>query len=249
MNRKTTLILALLILAVISVSIAAAVNDTDEAVAADDSDESISQDDTASDDKLAVGDDDVQSAQDTDTLGAGGLTVTKVWKDNDNAQGKRPDSIKFKVIEDGKEIDTSEIRQNMSWKATLDLRISQDSTYEVAEVDVPEGYEANVTGSVEEGFVITNTLKDVPKNDTDKNTTPTDKDPDNKKPVNDNSKKSEPKKKTTVTTKTTTKEVPAKKQAKNDTKKQNKHDTGNPIIIGIVAVALLGLAYALYRRQ
>ena len=244
MNRKLTLILALIILVAVSVSIATAVNDTQDELTADDS----------SDDTIAVEDTgNVQSSQDTGKLGDGGLTIEKVWKDNNDKEGKRPSSIKFAILVDGKEAETGEIRQNMSWKATIDLAILQDSTYEVVEKDVPDGYEANVTGSVKDGFVITNTLKDTPKNDTPKNDTSknaTDKkDLDSEKPSYNGSKQV-----TKISTKTTTKETLVEK-AKNDTNDTNSteepyylYDTGNPILIGVIAVALAGIAYALYRR-
>lgn len=244
MNRKLTLILALIILVAVSISIATAVNDTQDELTADDS----------SDDTIAVEDTgDVQSSQDTGKLGDGGLTIEKVWNDSNDKAGKRPSSIKFAILVDGKEAETGEIRANMSWKATIDLAILQDSTYEVVEKDVPDGYEANVTGSVKEGFVITNTLKDTPKNDTPKNDTSknaTDKkDLDSEKPSYNGSKQV-----TKISTKTTTKETPVEK-AKNDTNDTNAteepyylYDTGNPILIGVIAVVLAGIAYALYRR-
>ena len=244
MNRKLTLILALLILVAVSISIATAVNDTQDELTADDS----------SDDTIAVEDTgDVQSSRDTGKLGDGGLTIEKVWNDSNDKAGKRPSSIKFAILVDGKEAETGEIRQNMSWKATIDLAILQDSTYEVVEKDVPDGYEANVTGSVKDGFVITNTLKDTPKNDTPKNDTSknaTDKkDLDSEKPSYNGSKQV-----TKISTKTTTKETPVEK-AKNDTNDTNAteepyylYDTGNPILIGVIAVVLAGIAYALYRR-
>ena len=244
MNRKLTLILALLILVAVSISIATAVNDTQDELTTDDS----------SDDTIAVEDNDnVQSSQDTGKLGDGGLTIEKVWNDSNDKAGKRPSSIKFAILVDGKEAETGEIRQNMSWKATIDLAILQDSTYEVVEKDVPDGYEANVTGSVKDGFVITNTLKDTPKNDTPKNDTSknaTDKkDLDSEKPSYNGSKQV-----TKISTKTTTKETPVEK-AKNDTNDTNAteepyylYDTGNPILIGVIAVVLAGIAYALYRR-
>lgn len=250
MNRKLTLILALLILVAVSISIATAVNDTQDELATDNS---------SSDDTIAVEDTgDVQSSQNTEKLGDGGLSIEKVWNDNNDKAGKRPSSIKFAILVDGKEAETGEIRQNMSWKATIDLAILQDSTYEVVEKDVPDGYEANVTGSVKDGFVITNTLKDTPKNDTPKNDTPkndtsknatANKDLDSEKPSYNGSKQV-----TKISTKTTTKETPVEKE-KNDTNDTNAteepyylYDTGNPILIGVIAVVLAGIAYALYRR-
>ena len=244
MNRKLTLILALIILVAVSISIATAVNDTQEELTADDS----------SDDTIAVEDTgNVQSSQNTGKLGDGGLTIEKVWNDSNDKAGKRPSSIKFAILVDGKEAETGEIRQNMSWKATIDLAILQDSTYEVVEKDVPDGYEANVTGSVKDGFVITNTLKDTPKNDTPKNDTSknaTDKkDLDSEKPSYNGSKQV-----TKISTKTTTKETPVEK-AKNDTNDTNAtertsyhHDPSNPLLLHVISVDTVGHAHALQRR-
>ena len=244
MNRKITLILALFILAVVSVSIVTAVNNTSDTLEADDSaDDSISQDSNV--DKVSEDGDDIKpSVNDGDDVkpvvneGNGGLTVKKVWEDNDNAAGKRPSSVKFSIIENNDVLETGcEITESMGWQATLDLALSADSTYEIVEEDVPEGYTAEVSGNAEQGFVITNTLKEEPKNDTN-STTP------------DNPKNPEPKKETKVVTKTTTKNVPVKKEAKKDTKKtKDKHDTGNPILLGVLALSAAGLAIQLRRKE
>ena len=155
MNRKITLILAILILAVVSVSIVTAVNDTSDSVAADDdASDSISQDGNV--DKVSDDGDDVKPVVDDDMNG--GLTVKKVWEDNDNASGKRPSSIKFKIIENNDVIESGcEITESMGWQATLDFAVLADSNYQIVEEDVPDGYTANVTGSAQDGFVITNT--------------------------------------------------------------------------------------------
>lgn len=258
MNRKLTLTLALLILAIVSLSIATAVNDTHDSVATDDSGKSVSQEhvvEKSSDDKIAVEDTGtVQTSQDTDVVGAGGLTITKDWDDDKNATGKRPSSVSFAVLVDGKEAETGTLSEGDNWQATLNMAISQDSTYEVVEKDVPDGYESSVSGNVTSGFVITNTLNDTPENDTDKNATPSDDEPDDKNPTESEPKNNAPdvsKKKTTVITTTTTKEVPAEDQADNETEDNEtvKHDTGNPVLLGVLAVSLAGLAYALYRRE
>ena len=79
MNRKLTLILALIILVAVSISIATAVNDTQDELTADDS----------SDDTIAVEDTgNVQSSRDTGKLGDGGLTIEKVWNDSNDKAGK-----------------------------------------------------------------------------------------------------------------------------------------------------------------
>lgn len=249
MNRKITLILALLILAIVSVSIVTAVNNTHDSVASDNSQgESQSH---IKNDAIAVEDTgSIQSTHDNNAVGAGGITITKVWDDN-NAAGKRPSSISFAILVDGKEAETGQITGQNGWQATVDMPISQDSTYEVVEKDVPDGYEASVSGNVSDGFVITNTLKD---NGTNKNATPSDKDPNNKEPSTNEPKNNAPdapKTQTKVITTTTTKEVPAEDQADNETEDNEtvKHDTGNPVLLGVLAVSLAGLAYALYRRE
>ena len=279
MNRKLTLILALLVLAVISVSIVTAVNETSDSIAADEnSNDSISQDINADDgndkiaidddgnDKIAV-DDDKQGnggltvkkvwndndkiavdddgndkiAVDDDKQGNGGLTVKKVWNDNDNAAGKRPSSIKFTILENNEVRETGcEITESMGWKATLDFAVSADSTYEIVEEDVPEGYTASVTGNVEDGFVITNTLKEDHKNDTDHNKTHPNDNPKNDTPKNNNHvKENKTIEKETVT-------VPAKNES---AKARDTHKTGNPILLGILAVSAAGLAIQLRRKE
>ena len=225
MNRKITLILALLILALVSVSIVTAVNNTHDSVATDNSKgESQSH---IKNDAIAVEDSgSMQASQDKNAVGAGGITITKVWDDrgititkvwdDNNAAGKRPSSISFAILVDGKEAETGQITGQNGWQATVDMQISQDSKYEVVEKDVPDGYEASVSGNVSDGFVITNTLKD---NDTNKNATPSDKDPDNKEPSTNEPKNNAPdapKTQTKVITTTTTKEVPAEDQADNE---------------------------------
>lgn len=249
MNRKLTLILALLILAVISVSIVTAVNETSDSIAADEySDDSISQDINADDDndKIAVDDDNQNN---------GGLTVKKVWVDNDNAAGKRPSSIKFSIIVNDEVSESGcEITESMGWQATLDFAVFSDNTYEIVEEDVPDGYTANVAGNIEEGFVITNTLKNDTDNnntnpDDDNNNTNPDDDNNNTSPDDDNPKNNTPnnnnyiKEKKTIEKKTVT--VPA-----NESKKaKDTHKTGNPILLGILAVSAAGLAIQLRRKE
>lgn len=80
-------------------------------------------------------------------------TVTKVWEDNDNAAGDRPNSIKVQLYRDGVIFtDTETIKgeqtldENNNWTYTWnDLPEYQDGThvpsvYTVKEVDVPDSY-------------------------------------------------------------------------------------------------------------
>ena len=238
MNRKLTLILALLVLALISVSIATAVDDVQDDVAADDdSDDTISQD--ADSYKVSKDKDDEKiGADDKPVVGVIEFPVKIVWEDNDNDARKRPSSV-IVIVNAGADTRELELTDINDWRGS------------VQDVHV-DGYTTKITGNSTDGYEITCTYKGDSK---DNSTDPTD---DNKKKDSTDDKDS--KKETTIikkTTTTTTKEVPVKKEAKevkNESKKDPnkeklKHDTGNPILLGVLAVALVGLAYALYRKE
>ena len=251
MNRKLTLILALLVLALISVSIATAVDDVQDDVAADDdSDDAISQDADiykVSNDK----DDEKIDADDKPVVGVIGFPVKIVWEDNDNDARKRPSSV-IVIVNAGADTRELELTDINDWRGSVDNIPDEDKdSISVQDVKV-DGYTTKITGNSTDGYEITCTYKGDSK---DNSTDPTD---DNKKKDSTDDKDS--KKETTIikkTTTTTTKEVPVKKEAKevkNESKKDPnkeklKHDTGNPILLGVLAVALVGLAYALYRKE
>lgn len=108
--------------------------------------------------------------------------VVKYWEDEDNAEGARPDTITVRLLADGTEIDSADITEADDWAATFtDLPVYKDGTtitYTVTE-DAVTGYTPEVTGSVEDGFVITNTYTPAPE------PTPT-PDPDDPTPDPDN---------------------------------------------------------------
>ena len=251
MNRKLTLILALLVLALISVSIATAVDDVQDDVAAyDDSDDAISQDADiykVSNDK----DDEKIGADDKPVVGVIEFPVKIVWEDNDNDARKRPSSV-IVIVNAGADTRELELTDVNDWRGSVDNIPDEDKdSISVQDVKV-DGYTTKITGNSTDGYEITCTYKGDSK---DNSTDPTD---DNKKKDSTDDKDS--KKETTIikkTTTTTTKEVPVKKEAKevkNESKKDPnkeklKHDTGNPILLGVLAVALVGLAYALYRKE
>ncbi|WP_405315298.1 Cna B-type domain-containing protein [Methanobrevibacter sp.] len=258
MNRKLTLILALLILAVISVSIVTAVNDADDSLEADDeSDDVISQDDAVdevsaddNDEKIAVKETEDDKLGDVITQ----FSVKKVWNDDNDAKGKRPSSIKV-IITVGNDKKELQLSDKNDWKDNVtNVQVENEDSVKIEEVTV-DGYTTEIKGNPTDGYVITNTLKKE-----SNSTSPTDKDSGNKKTTDKDSGDKDSKKETTIikkTTTTTTKEVPVKKEAKevkNESKKDPnkeklKHDTGNPVLLGVLAVALVGLAYALYRRE
>ena len=97
------------------------------------------------------------------------VTVTKVWEDNDDQDGIRPESISVTLLADGEEADvedaTATLNEDNDWTYTWeDLDVNKAGTaieYSVDEVEVEE-YETeigDVTGSAAEGFEveITNT--------------------------------------------------------------------------------------------
>ena len=95
------------------------------------------------------------------------VKVTKVWQDEENADKIRPESVKvqlYKVTEsgnvavEGQEVTLSE---ENNWAYTFEnLQANEDGnpiSYTVEEVQVPTGYTASVSGTMEVGFTITNT--------------------------------------------------------------------------------------------
>ncbi len=99
---------------------------------------------------------------------------TKVWNDDDNQDGVRPEKITVRLLADGEEIATTELTSADAtdddasvWAFSFGDLAKYDSTdgheivYTVTEDEV-EGYESEVTGSVADGFVVTNTKKETP---------------------------------------------------------------------------------------
>ncbi len=82
-------------------------------------------------------------------------TVTKVWNDNGDEAGLRPESITVQLKDGGKVIETATLSAENGWSKTWS-ELSEDGDYSVAEVNVPEGYTSSVTGG-STSFTITNT--------------------------------------------------------------------------------------------
>lgn len=252
MNKKI-LIAAILVAIIASVSIAVAFNGTDNLTA--DEDDKLSEEievdvltaeDTKDDlntdkDSPAVSDreDDSEiSSADNDKLAEeeySQITVKKVWNDNNNAQGKRPDSIKFNISENGDPREF-ELSSADGWQKTyVDLHMQGDITLQEEAVD---GYTTTVTGDAKNGFTITNTLKDQ-----NNQTTPDDKKDDNQKDdQNDDDKKDDtPQKQTSKKTTKTVKKTPKKTK--------DKHKTGMPVLLGVMALSGAGLVLSLRRKE
>ena len=97
------------------------------------------------------------------------VSVSKVWNDGDNADGKRPASVTVDLLRDGKKIDSAKIEagDDGSWSHTFtdlakfDSADGHEYAYTVAEQKV-DGYESKVEGSAKDGFTITNTKTKTP---------------------------------------------------------------------------------------
>ena len=91
------------------------------------------------------------------------VSVSKVWEDQNNADGTRPTSVTVHLYADGVDTGKSEVLSDANgWTATfsnLDKNQAGTTTaitYTVVEDEVV-GYNAEVTGDVTSGFTITNT--------------------------------------------------------------------------------------------
>ena len=97
------------------------------------------------------------------------ITVKKVWDDNNDKDGIRPDSVTVVLKANGEETgDELVLSADNDWTgefADVDKTDSEgeEIEYTVEEKEVPEGYTATVDGGAESGFTVTNTHTEVPK--------------------------------------------------------------------------------------
>lgn len=93
------------------------------------------------------------------------ISVSAAFHDNENHDGLRPEEVKIQLLADGQPTgDPIPLNEKNSWKTIINelpIKINgKDVAYSVQEVNVP-GYTASVTGTADNGFVITNEHKDV----------------------------------------------------------------------------------------
>ena len=104
--------------------------------------------------------DDNYDLTNTYTPGTTQVTVTKVWSDNDDQDGKRPTSIEVQLKADGKDYGDPVTLTGEDWTYTFsnlpEKANGQDIKYTVVEVSVPEGYTSTPTANGTE-ITITNT--------------------------------------------------------------------------------------------
>lgn len=104
--------------------------------------------------------DDEKAFENTYTPAKTEVSVKKVWKDENNQDGKRPSSVTVKLLADGQDTGkTLELTEANGWAGSFkDLDADKSGTpiqYTVVEVTVP-GYTSEVTGDAASGFTITN---------------------------------------------------------------------------------------------
>jgi len=104
--------------------------------------------------------DDEKAFENTYTPAKTEVSVKKVWKDENNQDGKRPSSVTVKLLADGQDTGkTLELTEANGWAGSFkDLDADKGGTpiqYTVVEVTVA-GYTSKVTGDAASGFTITN---------------------------------------------------------------------------------------------
>ena len=92
------------------------------------------------------------------------VSVNKVWNDNNDQDGLRPDEIEVELLKNGQGTGkTVTLNAGNSWRETFDnLPINEDGqkiTYTVKEVNVPEGYTSSGDGTEANQYTIINTHK------------------------------------------------------------------------------------------
>ena len=88
------------------------------------------------------------------------IPVEKVWEDNNDQDGKRPNSVTVTLYADGQSTDQSlTLNESNRWKGTFENLAEYENgkkiNYTVQETPV-SGYASATTGSASEGFTITN---------------------------------------------------------------------------------------------
>ena len=91
------------------------------------------------------------------------IPVTKIWKDEENQDGKRPDSVKIQLLADGQEVPgkTLTLTKDNNWTDSFknldEYKGENKIKYTIKEVKVENGYTSVTTGSAKDGFTVTNT--------------------------------------------------------------------------------------------
>ena len=90
------------------------------------------------------------------------VKVTKAWEDKDNQDGKRPASVKIKLLADGIPTDkTLTLTQANNWEGSFDnldeYKAGNKINYTIKEEPIGNDYITDITGSAKDGFKVINT--------------------------------------------------------------------------------------------
>ena len=229
MNKKLILIFTLFVL-LVSVSFAVAIDDNADNLTADDAQDPIANDDDANLPEQSANTNPVADPSDGMPVASDTISVKVVWDDDNDAKGKRPSSVVVSFKYDGQP-DNITLSSSDGWNQNLSSDFDPALVSDVAGQDV-SGYTVKVTGDAASGYTVTYTLeKDTPDNN---NTNHKKKTDHKKKSTNDE------KQNNTVT-------KPPKKPPKKPAK--DEHKTGNPILLGVLALSVAGLAVQLRKRE
>ena len=89
------------------------------------------------------------------------IPVTKLWDDNNDRYGKRPDSITVNLLADGKKVAAAELNEANKWTYTF-TKLPKNAGGKAIAYTVEEtataNYAAEISGNVTEGYTIRNKL-------------------------------------------------------------------------------------------
>ena len=87
------------------------------------------------------------------------VSVSKEWSDSNNNDGKRPSSVTVNLLNGEEVVDSATLNDENKWTYTFIVdkyNNGEEIKYTISENEVG-GYTSKVTGSIKEGFVVTNT--------------------------------------------------------------------------------------------
>ena len=88
------------------------------------------------------------------------ISVEKIWNDNNNQDGKRPQNITVNLLENGIKVKNVALSDSNGWKYTFEKLLKNKNgktiVYSVTE-NLVNNYTPSTTGDEDNGFVITNT--------------------------------------------------------------------------------------------
>lgn len=102
----------------------------------------------------------------TDPIQAANFTIksvagTVVWDDEDDQDGRRPNSVTVRLKQNGKEVASKKVTAADGWAFSFDGLVDTDSTGQAVkytvEQDAVDGYATAVDGDMAGGFTLTNT--------------------------------------------------------------------------------------------